>query len=126
MQSVLVVDDKTAIREVVVEVLSSYYHVVEASDGEEAIELMTENPADVVILDINMPQTDGWEALRVITDPDNGWPDTKIVMLTVHNEPENAMKAWAIGAHYYLPKPFNTAQLLQTVQKALNTEEKTA
>lgn len=119
MKRVLVVDDNAAIREIVTEILDDgNYEVVTAENGEQAIEIMTEQPVDIVLLDINMPVTDGWETLRVIKDEYNGWPDTQVIMLTVRSEPENPLKAWSIGAHYYLPKPFSMANLLELVGRA--------
>lgn len=118
---VLVVDDKESIREAVSEMLAiEDFEVKVATNGEEAIQVMTDNNIDLVILDINMPITDGWETLRIIKDEYNGWPDTEVIMLTVHKEPENPLKAWSIGASYYLPKPFSTANLLEVVHKALD------
>ena len=122
MKKVLVVDDNEAIRDVVSDVLADQYEVFTAINGEEAIEKMTQNQADIVLLDINMPITDGWETLRVLKDEYNGWPESAVIMLTVQHEPENPLKAWSIGANYYLPKPFSLANLLELVQRA--SEEK--
>lgn len=122
---VLVADDKESIREAVSEMLAiEDFDVRVATNGEEAIQIMTEDQMDLVILDINMPITDGWETLRIIKDEYNGWPDTEVIMLTVHKEPENPLKAWSIGASYYLPKPFSTANLLEVVHRALEEKAK--
>lgn len=120
LKRVLVVDDNEGIREVAKEILQDVdCEVLTAENGEQAIEIMTETPADVVLLDINMPVTDGWETLRVIKDEYNGWPESQVIMLSVKQEPENPLKAWSIGAHYYLPKPFSMANLLELVERAL-------
>lgn len=79
--------------------------------------MMTINPYPVVVMDINMPVTNGWEALRIIKDSD-GWPETEVIIMTVQTEPENALKAWSIGARYYLPKPFSTDDLCTLVKRA--------
>ena len=123
MKRVLVVDDNEDIRFVVTKTLEKNgYEVTTACNGDEAIEIMTQQPAQIVLLDIRMPVTDGWETLRIIKDEYNGWPETEIIMMTVCNEPENPLKAWSIGASYYLPKPFSLANMLELVQRA--SEEK--
>ena len=116
---VLVVDDCAEIRELVRTILEDDYEVTEAEDGEVCIECLTESDDyDLLILDVEMPRTNGWETLRVVTEYDN-WPDIPVIMFTVLNEPENALKAWHIGAAYYLTKPFTAAVLLETVHAAL-------
>jgi two-component system response regulator (stage 0 sporulation protein F) len=124
-RKVLVVDDNTGIRTTVCSALDFERHdyiVYEASDGEEAIEMMEREDIDLVILDLEMPRTNGWECLRVIRDPDDGWPDTKVIMLTVQKEAENALKSWTIGADCFIGKPFAVSALMKAVEKALNLE----
>lgn len=122
-QRVLIVDDSAEIRQLVRSILEDDYDVEEADDGEQCIEMLTEScDYDLLILDIEMPGTNGWETLRVVSDEDN-WPEIPVVMFTVLNEPENALKAWHIGASLYLTKPFTAAVLLETVQAALSTEK---
>lgn len=120
---VLVCDDNEEIRELVTTILEEDYEVVPACDGENCIEQLTaDSNFDLVILDVEMPNTNGWEALRVITDADN-WPNIPVIMFTVLNEPENAVKAWHIGASFYMTKPFSATVLLETVQAALSNAE---
>lgn len=121
---ILLVDDNAEIRAMIREALELHgdFEIHEAPDGEDAIKLMTEyDDIDIVILDLQMPVTDGWETLRVIRDEENGWPETKVIMLTVQKEAENALKAWTIGANFFVAKPFHLPTLLDTVDKALST-----
>lgn len=119
MNTVLVVDDKPSIREAVRAMLEGHYQILEATNGEEAVALLMDHEVDVVVLDINMPVTNGWETLRIINDEHNGWPNIQVIMLTVQNAPETAIKAWTLGAAFYLPKPFRSADLIGLIEKAL-------
>lgn len=124
MHSILLVDDNQEIRQIIESALAFHgdFEVHQASDGEEAIELLTElGTVDVVVLDLQMPVTNGWETLRVIRDPENGWPEVKVIMLTVQKEAENALKAWTIGANFFVAKPFKVKTILDTLDKALAT-----
>lgn len=124
--SILLVDDNEQIRTMVraaLHISNDEYTIYEAGNGDEAIALLEqEDGIDIVILDLQMPITDGWEALRIIKDEDNGWPETKVIMLTVQKEAENALKAWSIGADFFVSKPFKLNTLLGTVEKALGEE----
>lgn len=119
--TILIVDDTDNIRVVLEAAFSPIYNVLCASNGETAIDLLSKHTVDVVILDINMPVTDGWETLRIIKDPDNGWPDLPIVILSVHKEPENALKAWYLGATHYVRKPFSVKQLCEIIHDTVRT-----
>lgn len=117
LETILVVDDKCSVRDIVSEILTQQnYLVVEATDGQEAIDKLGCTPAITsIILDVNMPGLNGWETLRYIRDIDTGWPDTRVVMFTMVKDPEAVLRAWAMGADYYLPKPFTRQQLLTTI-----------
>lgn len=122
--TVLIVDDTDNVRLVLEVALSPLCKTLSAKSGEEAIEILSNNASiAVVILDINMPVTDGWETLRIIKDPENGWPEIPVVMLSVHKEPENALKAWDLGAKYYIKKPFSVKLLCEVVKKLIDDKE---
>jgi len=119
LKTVLVVDDKESTREAVCECLGGDYSTIEACNGEEAITILGEtSDISLVVLDIEMPVTNGWETLRVIRDED-GWPDMPVIMLTVHDEPECVLKAWGLGVNYYVTKPFSPITLLELTHKAI-------
>lgn len=124
MNKVLVVDDNKGIRTVIAHILSQEYEIIEACNGEEALDVLSVRGDDMsmVVLDIEMPVTNGWEALRIIRDED-GWPDLGVVMITGHKEPENVLKAWQLGADYYITKPFCAATLLDITYKIMNKEK---
>ncbi len=114
MTRVLIVDDESRFRSVLVSMLQARFELDQAASGEEAIFLMTKRPYDIVLLDTDMPYTDGWEVLQVIKDKDN-WPSTRVIMLTLDPEPELALKAWNLGADDYVVKSFNKSAILAGV-----------
>lgn len=119
MASLLVVDDNASIRCSLKDVLDLEHKTFEAGNGEEAITILTEHEIDLMILDLNMPITNGWETLRIVRDQQNGWPELRVIMLTVHDEPENTLKAWMLGVSYYITKPFEPCKVHEYVNFAL-------
>lgn len=121
-KTVLIVDDNDDLRHLLADTLSLDYNVVTAEHGERAIEILTETAVDLVIMDVEMPVTNGFEALRIVRDDANGWPELPVVMLTVRKEPENALKAWGIGADFYMTKPFSPTELLTLAHQILQED----
>lgn len=121
--TVLVVDDDAANRQIVKRVLDRAsadikggIRVAEGEDGEEAIRLTRELSPDVVVMDIAMPRLNGLEAMRQIKAE---WPDTKVIVLTVHDEKAYREAANAMGADAFLPKKTVMTRLLPTVKTAV-------
>lgn len=110
---VLVVDDDEIIRRVVRTVLEADdFSVVEAKDGEEAIEMVsTEHPL-VVVLDVMMPGLDGVEVCRRLRA--NG---TKVLMLTARDDADTELASREAGADGFLGKPFSSVELLDKVEQ---------
>jgi len=113
---ILVVDDDLSLRQFLSIMLKrAGYQCRTASRGEEAIEFMTEDPADVVVTDLNMDGLDGMGVLkRVHAD----WPSTEVVMITAYATTENAVAAMKEGAFDYVVKPFNVDELKMILKKA--------
>jgi len=119
MGRIIVADDNMAIREVIRQILDQH-DIVQACNGEEVIATLTHDDwFDLLILDIEMPVTNGWETLAVIRDDDNGWPKLPVITMSISKEPESALKAWAYGATHYLVKPLNTGVLCGVVDDVL-------
>jgi two-component system response regulator AtoC len=115
---ILVVDDEKLIRWTLRERLEeSGYAVVEAETGTEALRLADEG-ADLVLLDVKLPDLDGLEVLRRIRDRH---PDTLVILITALATVENAVEAMKRGAWHYLNKPIDVGELLHYVEKALET-----
>jgi two-component system KDP operon response regulator KdpE len=114
--TIFVVDDEPQIRRVMRTTLSAAgYSILEARSGEEALERMRSERADLVLLDINMPGMDGLETCREI----RSGSDVPIIMLTVRNTERDKVMALDAGADDYVVKPFGTEELLARIRAAL-------
>ena len=114
--TVLVVDDERNVTQLVrLYLTTDGFHVETASNGEEAIEKARRTRPDIVILDLMMPDMDGWEVcrqLRVIGD-------IPIIMLTARGEDVDKIVGLELGADDYLTKPFNPRELVARVKAVL-------
>jgi DNA-binding response OmpR family regulator len=119
--TVLIVDDDPNIRELIsVNLLSMGRSVVIASDGKEAMEKINANVPDLIILDIMMPEIDGWELCKWVRD-DPRLQGVKILMLTAKGTDRDRLIGREIfKADEYMTKPFDIDLLLQTVSRLLN------
>ena len=115
---VLVVDDEEVVRAGISRVLQGQGlgHYT-AADGNEALEIMTHHPINIVLLDIKMPGMDGVEVLRHIRST---YPDTVVIMITGHPTIQNAVECTKLGAMNYLVKPFRVDELETLILKALD------
>jgi len=123
MPSVLVVDDEDQLRQLIREILEQAgYQVTEARDGKEALIQYRLAPADVVIMDILMPEQDGLGTTSTLR---REFPNVKIIAITGSSEMIGILSfldvAKMLGAHRALQKPFEMQTLLDTVQAELQT-----
>jgi CheY-like chemotaxis protein len=121
MPSVLVVDDEDQIRQLIRETLEyAGYHVTEARDGKEALQQYRLAPADVVIMDILMPDQDGLETIATLR---REFPNVKVIAMTGGSGMIGILNfldvARMLGAHSTLQKPFEMKGLLDTVKAEL-------
>jgi len=94
--------------------------VGEAENGEEAVELVRATQPDIVLMDLSMPVLDGVAATRRITDE---FPDVKVVVLTMHDDPARTRSALEAGAIAYLTKGTSFADVLDTLRRVIAGEE---
>jgi two-component system, OmpR family, KDP operon response regulator KdpE len=114
--TILVVDDEPQIRRVMRSTLSSSgYDVIEANNGQEAIEMAVREHPDLILLDVNMPEMTGFEACSKIRVSFN----TPIIMVTVRNSEQDKIQALDSGADDYVVKPFAIGELLARIRAAL-------
>lgn len=112
---VLVVDDDPLIRRLLRAVLQTQdYQIVEAPDGASALELAAARTPDVVILDVMMPGTSGFEVCRALR-ADRRFDRTRIVMLTARATDADRDEGARAGADAYFTKPFSPLDLIETV-----------
>jgi DNA-binding response OmpR family regulator len=94
------------------------FQVEVASTGQAAVAALDRAPADLVLLDIMMPELDGFEVCQRIRD-NPAWRATKIVMLTAKGRDIERDKGLALGADEYVTKPFSTRDLVAKVKQML-------
>jgi len=112
----MIVDDDPQIRRVLrTALVAQDYEVVDARNGEEALEKMRDERLDLVILDMNMPRMNGLETCRIIRSSS----DVAIIMLTVRNAESDKVEALDAGADDYMTKPFGSPELLARIRAAL-------
>lgn len=116
---ILVVEDNQDNREMVVKVLKfNGYQVVEAVDGEEAIEKAKAEDPDLILLDIFLPKMDGYEATRRLKG-DTSLRNIPIIALTAHAMKGSMEEALAAGCDGYISKPIDVRELPKQIQHFL-------
>ena len=88
-----------------------------ADDGRRAIQVMEQNPFDVVLLDLRMPDLDGMDVLKTIKQR---WPKSEVVVITGYPSLESAKEALRLGAFDYLTKPLGPAEIVKAANSAMN------
>ncbi len=122
MTRILIVEDKATSRELLQTVLERQgYSVIEASDGEEALQRLGEAPPDLVFLDLQIPARNGYEVLRAIRG-DHRFANLPVIALTASAMQEDREKAMAAGFTGYIAKPVRPAQLRNEVHRLLRTD----
>ncbi len=122
-RKLLTADDDLEIRRILGKALAGLdCDVIEAADGEEALEKIIIEKPDLVLLDVMMPTLSGWEICKYIRSKDE-LKDTKVVMLTAIGKTVNEMTSPLYGADAYLDKPFDIREVLDTVRDLLDDGE---
>ena len=98
------------------------YLALVAQSGEEALELISKEKPDLVLLDIMLPGIDGFEVCEIIRlNPD--WRHTRIIFLTAKGRDVDIAKGMVLGADEYITKPFSNQQIIDAVMKLLKDQE---
>ena len=117
--SVLIVDDDSRLREYVrVNLEMEGYAVREAASAAEGLEALEEEPPDLILLDVMMPQVDGWEMLRRVQER-HGIGAIPVIMFSGKVDEESAAEAASRGAQGFIGKPFNPQQLIDSTKQLL-------
>jgi DNA-binding response OmpR family regulator len=116
MAKILVVDDDSHIRELVgVFLRNEGFDIIEAVDGVDALSKLETNKVDMVILDIMMPNMDGWQLCSELRK----YYDLPLLMMTVKGETSQKVKGFELGTDDYLVKPFDPVELVVRVKALL-------
>ena len=121
MQRVLIVDDEANIRKVLTaQIKAAGYEVTTATNGIEALDLLSKGEIDAVISDLRMPELDGLGLLERIQTFDVPPP---VIVITAHGSMSTAIDAMKLGAFDFITKPFDKTELLNALRKATSTFE---
>ncbi len=113
---VLVVDDDPNIRELISIFLSGEgYTVIEAETGQEALTLLEENNIQIVVVDVMMPEVDGYELTKEVKK----YYDIPILMVTAKGESQDKLKGFDLGVDDYVVKPFDPLEIVARVKALL-------
>lgn len=112
---ILVVDDEPRMRELIRLYLKAQFTVLEASGGQEALKSLAADPPDLILLDIMMPEMDGWATLSRIRE-ESAVP---VIMLTARGDVPDRVQGLRLGADDYMPKPFDGRELVARIQAVL-------
>jgi DNA-binding NtrC family response regulator len=120
MSNILIVDDEQSYRQLLSLVFEGDGHSIRtASNGREALTLLQEEPADVIISDVKMPDMDGIEMLRAVRETH---PDLGVILMTAFASVETAREAFKLGADDFIQKPFDVEELKLIVRKTLEKQ----
>ena len=119
-RKILVVDDDpTMVKLINVNLKLNNYSVIEATSGEQALDVLSKESLDLVVLDIMMPGVDGWEVLRRI----RGSAETQempVILVTAKTQDSDVIRGWELGADEYVIKPFNPLLLVEVIKMVLD------
>ena len=116
---ILIVDDETVNLNLLKEMLANQgYAFSFATNGKKALEVVYAARPDLILLDIMMPEMDGWEVLKRLKK-DEQYRDIPVIVQTALESPEDFERGLSLGAYYYITKPINRSILLPLVKSAL-------
>lgn len=119
MATILLVDDETRMLDLLALYLTpAGYKCIKRTSGNEAISFLEDNHADLVLLDVMMPELDGWETCSEIR---RHW-DIPVIMLTARSEKPDVVRGLKIGADDYITKPFDEGELIARIEAVLRRQ----
>ncbi len=118
-KTLLIVDDEPIIRDLCARALKGF-KIIQANDGQEALELFHQQKIDVVLTDVMMPRLNGLDLLRQIKEES---PDQIVILMTGYTEKEVILQALKAGADEFISKPLNLLQLRTTIAKTLEKQD---
>ena len=119
MKKILIVDDSNTVLMLHRMMLSDpKFQLIIARNGKEGVEKAISEQPDLIIMDVVMPEMDGFTAIKLIREQAS-LKSTPIIMVTTRAEPENLEQGYAAGCNEYMTKPFDAVELLAKVQKWL-------
>ncbi|WP_054033289.1 response regulator transcription factor [Desulfatitalea tepidiphila] len=118
--TILIVDDEISILVPLKFLLEkNNFNVALAQSGKDAFDAITQKKPDLIILDIMLPDLDGYEIFQVIRQHPE-WNDIKVIFLTAKNRDVDVAKGLNLGIDAYITKPFSNAELLREIKRLLD------
>jgi DNA-binding response OmpR family regulator len=116
MKTILLVDDESRMLDLLCLYLAPYgFRCIKAESGKEALIYLEKEKIDIVILDVMMPEMDGWTTCQKIRE----FSEVPIILLTARSETVDVIKGLKYGADDYVTKPFHEAELLARIEALL-------
>ncbi len=120
---ILAVDDEQHIRRLIqVSLERQGFEVLTAVDGKDALDKVANDKPDLVVLDVMMPQIDGFEVLKSLRK-NKETRELPVIMLTAKTQDSDVFTGWQHGADLYLTKPFNPTELVAFVKRIFNSKD---
>lgn len=120
-ETILIAEDEAILREIAKDYFTNEgYEVLEAADGEEALHLFQTNDPALIILDIMLPELDGWSVCRRIRKTSN----VPIIMLTARSDEEDTLLGFELGADDYVTKPYSPPILMARAKRLLDSRRR--
>ena len=118
-QRIRIVDDAKLNRDILKEILGETYNYLEAENGNQAIQMTADNPGiDLMLLDINMPQMNGFEVLKLMKQS-QCLDETPVIMISSEDAVDTMRKAYELGITDYITRPFDSVIVKKRVQNTL-------
>lgn len=122
-KTILICDDEKEMRNLIKVCLLDHYHSLEAGDGDEGLQVLEENTVHLVLLDIMMPEKNGFDVIKEMKKRDK-FKDIPIIMLTALGDSDDVVKGLNLGADDYIVKPFEPSVLLARINSVLRRVDK--
>lgn len=116
MKKILIVEDVEMNRDLLAQLLEDDYELVEAVDGQQGLEMALLEKPDLILLDVGLPEMDGWEVAQKIR-ADAALEDIPIIAVTAHAMAGDQDKALQVGCNDYIAKPIDEDELWEKVEK---------
>jgi two-component system, chemotaxis family, chemotaxis protein CheY len=116
-KTILTVDDSRTMRDMLkLALLEAGYHVIQAVDGVDGLEVLNGTVPDVIVTDINMPRLDGFGFIEAVRASQK-FQSVPILVLTTESDQEKKMRARSAGATGWIVKPFDSAKLISAIRR---------
>ena len=120
MQTIMIVEDDPSNRELLVQLLEDKYQTLQAVDGKQAVELAQAELPDLILMDLALPEVDGWQATRLIK-ANKLTRRIPVIALTAHAMVSHRLSALESGCDAYLIKPIEENALFRRIEMLLET-----